>query len=205
MQLPTLDAEPATLAGALWLQVGGKGAWHRRHAVLKANLLFWYSDTKDAATPTPLKPLGCACIEGLRVQPLEPPPADPQLSGLGMPMSLVPMVDAPAEVNWCAESEDEARAWLQALQTSRHAVIVHEKEMLGAQLLQQEERAKGFVSAAAETARAAAVALAESAATEAALRAELASLEEELDESARETERERHYACLLYTSPSPRD
>ena len=54
------------------------------------------------------------------MQPLEPPPADPQLSGLGMPMSLVPMVDAlRLEVNWCAESEDEARAWLQALQTLR--------------------------------------------------------------------------------------
>ena len=52
------------------------------------------------------------------MQPLEPPPADPQLSGLGMPMSLVPMVARAAEVNWCAESEDEARAWLQALQTS---------------------------------------------------------------------------------------
>ena len=70
MQLPTLDAEPATLAGALWLEVGGPGAWHRfAHAVLKANLLFWYKrHLERRGDAEPLKPLGCACIEGLRVQ-----------------------------------------------------------------------------------------------------------------------------------------
>ena len=66
MQIPTIDGEPI-LSGVLWLQPQ-KSAWHRRHAVLRANLLFWYAADADA------KPLGCLCIEGLRVQPLEPPP-----------------------------------------------------------------------------------------------------------------------------------
>lgn len=124
--------------GFLWVRKGGDKKWVRRYVLCRANFLYWFG---EGEVERPAKPLGACCFEDMLVQPLEPPPENPELDGFAEnAFWLSPQQEAKGGglfsggskrvFEFCAETEEAAQEWTQALVVWRYSLLAQDRIQL---------------------------------------------------------------------------
>ena len=137
--------------GFLWVRKGGDKKWVRRYVLCRANFLYWFG---EGEVERPAKPLGACCFEDMLVQPLEPPPENPELDGFAEnAFWLSPQQEAKGGglfsggskrvFEFCAETEEAAQEWTQALVVWRYSLLAQDRIQLDVTRAELDETAQG--------------------------------------------------------------